>query len=71
MDVFGLGGNCRADGLFLGTYRKSHIPQVVGFYEKFSFKPDNSGWPAFVEARPRPDADAAVPVPIDAIEPPS
>ena len=61
MDVFGLGGNCRADGAFLGTYRESRIPQVAGFYEQFFFKPGSSGWPVFVEARPWPDADAAVP----------
>ncbi len=36
-----------ADGRYLGKYRKSHIPQVAGFYEKFFFKPGNSGWPVF------------------------
>ena len=36
-----------ADGSYLGKYRKSHIPQVAGFYEKFFFKPGNSGWPVF------------------------
>ena len=36
-----------ADGTYLGKYRKSHIPQVAGFYEKFFFKPGNSGWPVF------------------------
>jgi N-carbamoylputrescine amidase len=36
-----------ADGSFLGKYRKTHIPQVAGFYEKFFFKPGNSGYPVF------------------------
>ncbi|MGH6990302.1 MAG: nitrilase-related carbon-nitrogen hydrolase [Stellaceae bacterium] len=39
-----------ADGKYLGKYRKSHIPQVAGFYEKFFFKPGNSGWPVFQTA---------------------
>ena len=34
-----------ADGKYLGKYRKSHIPQVAGFYEKFFFKPGNLGYP--------------------------
>src|SRR3546814_826742 len=36
-----------ADGSYLGKYRKTHIPQVAGFYEKFFSKPGNSGWPVF------------------------
>ena len=39
-----------ADGRYLGKYRKSHIPQVAGFYEKFFFKPGNSNWPVFETA---------------------
>ena len=39
-----------ADGRYLGKYRKTHIPQVAGFYEKFFFKPGNSGWPMFQTA---------------------
>ncbi len=39
-----------ADGTYLGKYRKTHIPQVAGFYEKFFFKPGNSGWPVFETA---------------------
>jgi N-carbamoylputrescine amidase len=39
-----------ADGTYLGKYRKTHIPQVAGFYEKFFFKPGNSGWPVFKTA---------------------
>ena len=39
-----------ADGSYLGKYRKTHIPQVAGFYEKFFFKPGTSGWPVFVTA---------------------
>src|ERR1700751_3672492 len=31
-----------ADGRYLGKYRKTHIPQVAGFWEKFFFKPGNS-----------------------------
>jgi N-carbamoylputrescine amidase len=36
-----------ADGSYLGKYRKNHIPQVGGFWEKFFFKPGNLGYPAF------------------------
>ncbi len=36
-----------ADGSYLGKYRKSHIPHVGGFWEKFFFKPGNSDWPVF------------------------
>ncbi len=36
-----------ADGKFLGKYRKTHIPQVNGFWEKFYFKPGNLGYPVF------------------------
>ncbi|MEM7433285.1 MAG: nitrilase-related carbon-nitrogen hydrolase [Pseudomonadota bacterium] len=37
-----------ADGSYLGKYRKTHIPQVdPGFYEKFFFKPGDTGWPVF------------------------
>ena len=32
---------------YLGTYRKHHIPQVKGFWEKFYFRPGNLGWPVF------------------------
>jgi N-carbamoylputrescine amidase len=39
-----------ADGRYLGKYRKTHIPQVAGFYEKFFFKPGSSGWPVFETA---------------------
>ncbi len=39
-----------ADGSYLGKYRKTHIPQVSGFYEKFFFKPGASGWPVFETA---------------------
>jgi N-carbamoylputrescine amidase len=39
-----------ADGRYLGKYRKTHIPQVAGFYEKFFFKPGNSGYPVFATA---------------------
>jgi len=36
-----------ADGTYLGKYRKHHIPQVKGFWEKFYFKPGNGGYPVF------------------------
>jgi len=36
-----------ADGKYLGKYRKNHIPQVQGFWEKFFFKPGNLGYPVF------------------------
>jgi len=36
-----------ADGTYLGKYRKNHIPQVAGFWEKFYFKPGNMGYPVF------------------------
>jgi N-carbamoylputrescine amidase len=39
-----------ADGTYLGKYRKSHIPHVGGFWEKFFFKPGNSDWPVFETA---------------------
>jgi beta-ureidopropionase len=35
------------DGEFLGIYRKTHIPQVEGFWEKFYFRPGNTGYPVF------------------------
>ena len=36
-----------ADGSYLGKYRKTHLPQVAGFWEKFFFRPGASGWPVF------------------------
>jgi N-carbamoylputrescine amidase len=36
-----------ADGTLLGLYRKNHIPHVVGFWEKYYFKPGNLGYPVF------------------------
>ena len=42
-----------ADGSYLGKYRKTHIPQVRGFWEKFYFRPGNSGWPVFDTAAGR------------------
>lgn len=36
-----------ADGTYLGKYRKVHIPQADGFYEKYYFKPGNTGYPVF------------------------
>ena len=39
-----------ADGTYLGKYRKTHIPQVKGFWEKFYFRPGNMGYPVFETA---------------------
>lgn len=39
-----------ADGSLLGLYRKTHIPQVEGFWEKFYFRPGNLGYPVFETA---------------------
>jgi N-carbamoylputrescine amidase len=39
-----------ADGKYLGKYRKTHIPQVSGFWEKFFFRPGNMGYPVFQTA---------------------
>ncbi len=39
-----------ADGSYLGKYRKIHIPQVHGFWEKFYFRPGNLGYPVFETA---------------------
>src|SRR6476469_8804985 len=36
-----------ADGSLLGTYRKHHIPNLPQFWEKFYFRPGNSGYPVF------------------------
>ena len=36
-----------ADGTYLGKYRKTHIPQTQGFWEKFYFRPGNLGWPVW------------------------
>ncbi len=36
-----------ADGSYLGKYRKHHLPQLPGFWEKFYFRPGNSGYPVF------------------------
>lgn len=36
-----------ADGRYLGKYRKHHLPQVKGFWEKFYFRPGNLGYPVF------------------------
>lgn len=36
-----------ADGSTLGIYRKNHIPQTNGFWEKYFFKPGNLGYPTF------------------------
>jgi len=36
------------EGLYLGKYRKTHIPHVApGFWEKFYFRPGNLGYPVF------------------------
>ena len=53
-EITGVYYNCAAvidaDGTYLGKYRKTHIPHVGGFWEKFFFKPGSSGWPVFQTA---------------------
>jgi N-carbamoylputrescine amidase len=40
-----------AGGAYLGKYRKHHIPQVApGFWEKYYFRPGNTGYPVFQTA---------------------
>ncbi len=39
-----------SDGTYLGKYRKTHIPHVKGFWEKFYFRPGNLGYPVFETA---------------------
>jgi N-carbamoylputrescine amidase len=40
-----------ADGTYLGKYRKHHIPHCnPGFWEKFYFRPGNTGYPVFQTA---------------------
>lgn len=36
-----------ADGSIKGLYRKNHIPDLEGFWEKLYFKPGNLGYPVF------------------------
>ena len=36
-----------ANGEYLGKYRKTHIPHVKGFFEKYYFRPGNMGYPIF------------------------
>jgi len=36
-----------ADGAYLGKYRKNHIPDDPGFYEKFYFTPGDIGYQVF------------------------
>jgi N-carbamoylputrescine amidase len=36
-----------ADGTLLGKYRKNHIPDDPGYYEKFYFTPGNTGYSVF------------------------
>ncbi|MDD5217146.1 MAG: carbon-nitrogen hydrolase [Candidatus Omnitrophica bacterium] len=36
-----------ADGVPMGIYRKTHIPDEPRYYEKFYFKPGNLGFPVF------------------------
>lgn len=36
-----------ADGCYLGKYRKTHIPDDPGFYEKFYFTPGDTGYKVF------------------------
>jgi len=36
-----------ADGRLAGVYRKMHIPNVMGWHERFYFLPGNKGFPVF------------------------
>ena len=36
-----------ADGTYKGKYRKTHIPHLPGFWEKYYFRPGNMGYPVF------------------------
>ena len=36
-----------ADGRYLGKYRKTHLPGLPGFWEKFYFRPGNLRYPTF------------------------
>jgi N-carbamoylputrescine amidase len=36
-----------SDGTYLGKYRKTHIPDDPGYYEKFYFTPGDLGFPVF------------------------
>jgi len=36
-----------ADGTYLGKYRKNHIPDDPGYYEKFYFTPGDTGYKVF------------------------
>jgi N-carbamoylputrescine amidase len=36
-----------ADGRYLGKYRKNHIPDDPGYYEKYYFTPGDLGYPVF------------------------
>jgi N-carbamoylputrescine amidase len=36
-----------ADGTYLGKYRKNHIPDDPGYYEKFYFSPGDTGYKVF------------------------
>jgi beta-ureidopropionase len=53
-----------ADGSYLGKYRKTHIPQVKGFWEKFYFRPGNLGYPVFDTAAGQPIGHQPGPVPV-------
>ena len=39
-----------ADGTYLGKYRKNHIPQTTGFWEKYFFKPGQPRLPDVPDA---------------------
>ena len=36
-----------ANGAYLGKYRKTHLPHLSGFWEKYYFRPGNLGYPVF------------------------
>ena len=42
-----------ADGEVLGTYRKTHIPEAIGYHEKFYFSPGDTGFRVWDTAHAR------------------
>ena len=49
-ELYNTAGVIDIDGKLLGIYRKTHIPQVKHFWEKFYFRPGNLGYPVFETA---------------------
>ena len=54
------------DGRLAGMYRKAHIPDDPGFYEKYYFTPGDTGFPAHRLTTQSPDSNPPDPNPPDA-----